>query len=157
MPMCVCVCGTNLGGMGPQSVVQQLMRMFPWLYGLVALSPLFPDHEPLICHGGDGEASRYPATFHPNPPEENASSRLHWWSGWRRPGTCGSPTGPKWTRRRRNRSQAPLRWRTVSRSTLRRSHSSQPGELGGYLPDMERISGGTLLQGKQQPSSSLSP
>lgn len=42
---------TNLGGMGPQSIVQQLMKMFLWLYGLVTSSPPFPDHEPLIWCG----------------------------------------------------------------------------------------------------------
>lgn len=57
--------GTNLGGMGAQRVVQQLRTMLRWLYGLATPSPLFPDHEPLICHREDGEASRYPATFHP--------------------------------------------------------------------------------------------
>lgn len=39
---------TDLGGMGPQSTEQQLMKMFLWLYGFVTSSPLFPDQEPLI-------------------------------------------------------------------------------------------------------------
>lgn len=44
----------NLGGMGPQSTEQQLIKMFLWLYGLVAHSaPLFPDQEPLIYNGED--------------------------------------------------------------------------------------------------------
>lgn len=36
--------------MGPQSIEQQLRKMFLWLYGLVTSSPLFPDHEPLIWY-----------------------------------------------------------------------------------------------------------
>lgn len=57
--------GTHLGGMGPQRVEQQLSAALRWLYGLATPSPPFPDHEPLICHRGDGEASRYPAAFDP--------------------------------------------------------------------------------------------
>lgn len=51
--------------------------MFLWLYGLVAPSPLFPDHEPLICHREDGEASGYPAAFRINLLERTEKTLPH--------------------------------------------------------------------------------
>lgn len=59
---------------------------------------------------------------HVSPKAENVSSRLRWWSGWRPPGTYGSPRGPIWTRQRRNRPRARWQWRTASRDIIRRSY-----------------------------------